>query len=263
MEIPPNYSQYPRNDQIGGAGGSGRGYRGPGVYYDFISESWEMIKKNMGVYVVAVLLAGIISQVINFPFSMISNNLLYGNPLGVQSTKPGEFPQVNWVMAPFAIILLLVPGAISQVINIGISLCALEEADTGTTNLNTMFSGFRNFVPVALTTLLYVLAVYVGLFLCIVPGIYVAGVFTFAPIISAKEGLGPIEAMKKSYSMLRTNAWAIFGVLFVSLLASCLGIIACCVGVLFTAPIMYICLALHYREFRGPLNQGYVAPFLP
>ncbi len=263
METPPNYSQYPRAGQTGGIGGSGRGYRGPGVYFDFISESWEMIKKNMGVYVVAVLLAGIINQVVSFPFSMISNNLLYGNPLGVQSTRPGEFPPINWAMLPFAVILVLIPGAISQVITIGISLCALEEADTGTTNLNTMFSGFRNFLPVALTTFLYILVVYVGLFLCLVPGIYVGGVFAFAPIISAKEGLGPVEAMKKSYWMLKTNAWAFFGVMLVSILASGLGIIACCVGVLFTAPIMHICLALHYREFRGPLNQDYVAPFAP
>jgi uncharacterized membrane protein YjgN (DUF898 family) len=261
METPPNYSQYPRAGQTGGVGGSGRGYRGPGVYFDFISESWEMIKKNMGVYVVAVLLAGIINQIISFPFSMISNNLLYGNPLGVQNPRPGELPPINWSMLPIAVVLVLIPGAIANVITIGISLCALEEADTGATNLNTMFSGFRNFLPLALTTFLYILVVYVGLFLCLVPGIYVAGVFGFAPIISAKEGLGPIEAMKKSYWMLKGHAWAFCGIMLVAVLASGLGIIACCVGILFTAPIVHICLALHYREFRGPLNQGYVAPF--
>jgi hypothetical protein len=261
METPPGYSQYPRSPQDAGFGASGRGYRGPGVYFDFITEAFDMIKKNMGVYVLGVFIASILSYLINLPFSFMTNTMLLGSPMG--QMDPKKMPEMNYAMFPVAMLISIIPYSISQVINLGVSLCALEEADTGSTSINTMFSGFRNFVPVAVTSLLYVLAVYVGLALCIVPGIYVAGALAFAPIIAAKEGLGPIQAMQRSYEMLKPHAWLYFCFMLVAVIVSFLGIIACCIGIIFTMPVMHICMALHYREFRGPLNQGFVAPQVP
>ena len=240
------------------AAGGGRGYRGPGVYFDFIGEAWEMIKKNMAVYVVGTLIVMVITQIVQYPFSMITNKLLYGNAMG--NARFGQGFEINWGMAPVAIMISLIPFAISQVLTIGITLCALEEADTGKADLNTLFSGFRNFIPTAITCLLYQIACVLGFLACVVPVFYVAGAFAFAPLIAAKESLGPIEAMQKSYRMLKSNAWEYFGFMFVAGLVNFIGILACCVGLLWTVPILHIGLALHYREFRGPINQGFVAP---
>ena len=258
METPPNYSQYPRPGQAGGFGGGGRGYRGPGIYFDFINDAWSMVMKNMGVYVVGALIVLVISQVVNLPFSFLNNQIIYGSPIG--QPKPGEFPSFTPVMVPLLMLSLLIPISVGQVMNIGLSLCALEEADTGSTSVNTLFGGFRHFFSVAATSILYILAIYVGVLLCIIPAFYVAGVFAFAPIIAAREGLGPIQSMQRSFEMLKPYAWANFGFLFLASLINVLGVIACCVGLLWTTPIMYIGLALHYREFRGPANQGFVAP---
>ena len=261
METPPDYSQYARPGQPAGPGGGGRGYRGPGVYFDFITDAFNMLKKNLGVYIVAVLIAGAITFAIQFPLNIVSNILLMGSPTGAAGSR--SVPQMNYAMFPIVMIIGLIPAAIQQLLILGISLCALEEADTGQTNINTMFGGFRNFLPVVLTNMLYILAIYVGAIFCIVPAFFVAGAFAFAPIISATEGLGPVQSMQKSFEMLKTNAWAMFGFMFVCGLLNLLGLAACCVGVLFTFPIAQIGLALHYREFRGPLGQGYVAPTVP
>lgn len=239
-------------------GGGGRGYRGPGVYFDFITDAFNMMKNNMGVYVVGALIALGITYAIQIPMSLLQNTLLYGSPLGTM--RPERQFDVNWPMLPVLLIISLIPTAISQVLMLGLSLCALEEADTGSTSISTMFSGFRNFLPVAAATILYTIAIYVGTLFCIVPGIFLTGVLAFAPIICAKEGVGPIEGMKRSYYMLKSNAWMFFLYLLVAWIVSLAGAIACCVGVLFTFPIVHIGMALHYREFRGPLNQGFVAP---
>lgn len=261
METPPDFSQYPRPNLGGGFGSGGRGYRGPGIYFDFIGDAWKMVQKNMGVYVVGTLIYLVLNQIINLPFQAMANTLMYGNPLGAGvGAKPGDLPHINFAMIPVAILIYLIPTAIISVIALGITLCGLEEADTGSTSLNTMFSGFKNFLNVALTSLLYIAAIYAATLLCIVPGFYVAGAFAFAPIIAAKEGLGPVQSMQRSYEYLKPHAWNYFGFLFVSGLVACLGLFACCVGVLWSLPIYMIGLALHYREFRGPGNQGYVAP---
>ena len=258
METPPNYSQYPRSGP-GGSGfmSGGRGYRGPGIYFDYLSEAWTMITKNMPVYVVSALLIMVISQVLNMPFSFLNNAVLYGSPMG---PKPGEMPHFNPALLGISFFAFLIPVAVGQVLNIGLSLCALEEADTGATSLNTLFSGFRYFINVSVTCILYILAIYLGVLLCIVPAFYIGGVFAFAPIIAAKEGLGPIQSMQRSYDMLKPYAWANFGFMFVASMINILGVLACCFGLLWTTPILYVGLALHYRDFRGPINQGYAAP---
>ena len=263
METPPDYSQYPRPNQFGGIGsGSGRPYRGPGIYFDFLNDAWNMVMKNMGVYVVGTLLVFIITQVVNIPFSLLNNVILGQNPFDPGSRR-NSMPNFSYASVPLLMLSSLIPMAVGQVLNAGISLAALEEADTGMTTLNTIFSGFRYFVNVAVTSVLYILAIYIGIIFCFIPGIYIAGAFAFAPIIAAKEGLGPIQSMQRSYEMLKPFAWANFGFLFVASLINIIGIIACCVGMLWTIPIMYIGIALHYREFRGPANQGFVAPTMP
>lgn len=216
-----------------------------------------MVRKNMAVYVVGALLIMIISQVVNIPFSLLNNLILYGNATG---PKPGEIPHFSPSSVPLMMLAFMIPFAISQVMNVGLSLCALEEADNGSTSINTLFAGFRNFLNVGATSILYVLAIYVGIVLCIVPAFYIAGVFAFAPIIAAREGLGPIQSMQRSYEMLKPYAWANFGFLFVAGMVNIIGLLACCIGVLWTLPISYIGIALHYREFRGPGNQGFIAP---
>ncbi|MEI8281782.1 MAG: hypothetical protein WCG75_05200 [Armatimonadota bacterium] len=261
METPPDYSQYARPGQPAGPGGGGRGYRGPGVYFDFITDAFNMVKNNLGVYLVATLITFAVWFAVQFPLNIVNNMLLMGNPLGTTGSR--GVPQMNYTMLPVVMIIALIPAAVQQMLMVGISMCALEEADSGQTNINTMFSAFRNFLPVVLTNMLYILAIYIGAIFCVIPAFFVAGAFAFAPIISATEGLGPVQSMQKSLTMLKTNAWAMFGFLFVCSLLNVLGLAACCVGVLFTFPIYQIGLALHYREFRGPLGQGYVAPTVP
>jgi hypothetical protein len=263
METPPNYSQYPRPGQGPGTGGGGRGYRGPGVYFDFITEAFNIMKNNMGVYVVGSLIALVAFYAIQLPFSFLTNGMLYGNASGTPKFDANGMPKMNLGAFPVMMLVGLIPATVLQAFGVGLSLCALEEADTGTTTLNTMFSGFKNFLPLLGTVVLTLIATYIGLALCIIPGFLVAGALSIAPLITVHEGLGPIEAMSKSFNQLKAHIFPMAGFFFVASLVSYIGGCACCIGVLFTFPTLYITIALHYREFRGPLNQGYVAPMVP
>lgn len=257
METPPNYTSYPR---AGGVGGGGRPYRGQGIHFEFITDAFDMIKKRMDVYVVGSLLVMVLTQIIQFPFSFINNYLMYGSWLGGGKVGPNGMPIIHWINMPFVLILSLIPTAIAQGLGIGLTLCALEDADTGNTSLGTLFSGFRNFLPMAATYFLYMLATLIGTICCIIPGIYLGGALAFGPIMVVKEGLGPIEALQKSYKMMSPYAFMYFLLIFVAGLTNFLGLFACCIGILFTYPIMFIVVALQYREFRGPLDQNYQAP---
>jgi len=64
-----------------------------------------------------------------------------------------------------------------------------------------------------LFSILYGIAVTIGLFLLIIPGLILMTIWAVgAPSIVA-EGAGPIEAFGRSYELVRGQAWTVFGVL--------------------------------------------------
>lgn len=72
--------------------------------------------------------------------------------------------------------------------------------------------GFKCLVPVLVGLILYGLAVGAGLILLIVPGLFLlVSLYLFWPAI-VLEGKGPIDALKRSYNLVRGNWWRTFTV---------------------------------------------------
>jgi NhaP-type Na+/H+ or K+/H+ antiporter len=65
------------------------------------------------------------------------------------------------------------------------------------------------------------------------------------------------EAMKLSRAMVRKHWWAIFGTLIVFGLVASAGVLACCVGTLFTGPLAFGAIVYLYEDiFRAAPAQG-------
>ena len=148
-------------------------------------------------------------------------------------------------------VVQVIPSAFAMVLTYGIALCAIEEADTGSTTVNTLFGGFRQFWPVYFACLMVHVLVTLGVYMCLIPGMVAGAALSFAPIIAAKEGCGAWEAMRISASRIMPYILPMVGLTFVGGSVVCLGICACVVGLLVSLPVFYIVVALHYRDFRG------------
>ena len=135
---------------------------------------------------------------------------------------------------------------------------AIEEADTGSTTISTFFKPMKRFWPLIGTVFITQLLIGLGSILCFVPGFYLSGILVFAPTICVHEGLGPIQSIQKSYEMTKNYAWMMALLVFVATMVGSLGAMACYVGFIFSLPVQYVTLALHYREFRevqpGPFD---------
>jgi len=103
------------------------------------------------------------------------------------------------------------------------------------------FEGFK--IP-AMTYLKYFavcfvvgLAVVVGLFLCVIPGIFLAVRLSFADwyILDHPEaGIG--EAISASWKMTKGNFWGVFGLQLCEIGIVLLGLLCCCIGMYFAIP---------------------------
>jgi hypothetical protein len=83
--------------------------------------------------------------------------------------------------------------------------------------------------------------------LCLIPTIYlqVRWLFTLPLIIDRQMDFW--AAMKASWKMVGKHWWRVFGLVVLVILVNVVGVCACCVGVLFTAPIGYGALMYAYE----------------
>jgi uncharacterized membrane protein len=131
----------------------------------------------------------------------------------------------------------------------GITHYTLKLARTGHAELSDMWVGFKNptnhvlaYLAGMVLTTLGVCALFVGTYV-------VAGLLMFVWPVLVDRKIGPIEAMRESFEMLKGEWLMATLFLFVAQLVASLGIYACYIGFVFTFPLMYIAPALLYRRF--------------
>ena len=106
--------------------------------------------------------------------------------------------------------------------------------------------------PYILASILFGIGVAIGIVLCVIPGIIFAVVYHFyGYVIVENPATGAIDSLKKAADISRGHRWELFGLFIVLILINIVGVIACLVGVLFTAGISAVAVAYAYRSLSG------------
>ena len=100
-------------------------------------------------------------------------------------------------------------------------------------------------------SILYALALVVGLILLVVPGIIFALMFMFTTFIVIDRELGPVEAMKESNRITHGHKWSLLGFTLVLVLINLLGVIALVIGLLVSIPVSSLAVTHAYRVLSG------------
>jgi uncharacterized membrane protein len=119
------------------------------------------------------------------------------------------------------------------------------------TDYGMLFKGFNRFLPLFLGALVSGLLAGAGFMLCILPGIYLAVGYRFALHLILDQELDFWPAMEASRKLVhkRWFAWFVFGLALFGV--NLLGLLACVVGLLFTAPLTVMAITLAYDDVVG------------
>jgi len=111
-----------------------------------------------------------------------------------------------------------------------------------------MFNNFRTFLSFFVASLLYNIAVLLGLFLLIAPGIFIAIRFQFFPYFIIEQGDSSFTALQKSYYLSQnlTLELFLFGITVVALNA--FGVLLMGIGIIFTYPLTTMATAVIYKS---------------
>ena len=199
---------------------------------DAIRLGWETFKGRPWFFIGAVAMLLLASIAIN----IVSN--------AIDSATGGslEEPSIAGSIVNYGLTVLLNMGAIA------FFLAAYDSPD------RVQFSALWHPQPYWKflgASLLASLAVAVGLFLLIVPGLIAMVLFMFSMFQVIDRGLGPIDALKESMEMTKGNRWPLFGLILLMALILFVGILALGVGLVVAAPIVGLAYTFAYRFLSG------------
>jgi uncharacterized membrane protein len=227
-----------------------------------IGRGFELLKDNFGVLFVAVLLFALIEGAIaGFgaipligPLFSIANMIIVGPLLGGvfyvfirtirrQPTGAGDifagFSRgfIQLFLGKFFSGLLAGLCMIPFVIVLVVVIISIAATGHGLSQPEQMHRLLLGLLPIGLPVFL----------LCLIPSIYLQVRWTFTLPLIIDRQMDFWTAMKASWKMVGKHWWQVFGLVVVIGLLNIVGVLACCVGALFTAPIGYGALMCAYE----------------
>ena len=119
-------------------------------------------------------------------------------------------PQIITAFSPQNVVLNIVSLFVTAYIQVGIALYCLELYKGKDVGLEKIFSRFKGYKPVVFI-LLYVVVIFLGFILLIVPGIILALMYSQVFFILAEDpDVGVIDAFNLSHKMMKNNKMQLF-----------------------------------------------------
>ena len=204
-----------------------------------IKRAWNLWKANFGLMVAVNLVVGLLLGGIG---ALIS--LAVRVPIGFQTTAGSVAGFVANSLWCFVFGGALMGGLFA----FNLKLIRGQPA-----SFADVFAGFgKAFGSLTATNIVMTLLVYLGLALCLIPGIYLAIAWVFALPLVIDKKLGFWEAMELSRKVVTKNWWTVFALALLAGLIGSAGIVVCCIGILFTVPLTYAVLMYAYEDIFGP-----------
>ena len=141
---------------------------------------------------------------------------------------------VTAVAAEAVIALLMMP------LGVGLGLLGIRRASGRDTPVSTLWEPYTMAVPLLIMFILMGVLIVGGLLLLILPGIYLAIAYSFAPYLIIEKGLGVWESLETSRKAITQYWWRYFGLMLVSGLLVIAGIIPLFIGLIWVLPLITI-----------------------
>ena len=143
-------------------------------------------------------------------------------------------------------------------LGIGLGLLGIRRAAGKDTPLSTLWEPYSHFVPLIVMLVLMGLLIVGGFFLLVLPGIYLAVAYSFAPYLIVEKNMGVWEALETSRKAITIFWWRYFGLLLIVALLFIVGAIPLLIGLIWVLPIMAIAIGeVFVATFETASAEGF------
>jgi uncharacterized membrane protein len=263
-------------DPYGGAAGSAGGY-GAGGYgapptdpygqppagggsappyspTEAISYGWKKFAAAPASLLVPMLLAWIGVVVVAVVIEVLLANTVLGTHSCDQTilgqTVPAQCGPSTLVRLIFSSLGYAITFMVLQILTAGIWRGALRITDGHSFGVGELFEGFDK-AQVVLTALLVAVGTFIGLVLCIIPGIIFAFLTMFAIPFVVDKQMPAVDAIKASIQLVRENVGPTLLYFLLAYVVTLVGACLCGVGLLVAYPVVLVGYAYTFRRLQS------------
>ncbi|MFO7767395.1 MAG: hypothetical protein R6W82_00300 [bacterium] len=189
----------------------------------WIREGWELIRDDLAGYAIAAFLLVLLTSV---------------------------------SLAALEIVGLVVVGPLTA----GFFLMTVNHMRGDRPMVGDLFQGFSRFLPVILASIILSVFFSVGVILCLLPAVFVLGVYQFTFLFIVDRGADFWEAMEASRLLARKDylEFSLFALVLVVL--NMVGAMVFVVGLLVSVPLSFAAISCAYRDLAGLAERPAVQP---
>jgi hypothetical protein len=202
-----------------------------------LSYGWKKFQENVGPFIILVIAV----------FAVV---IVLSIVRGILTPSSGGAVAIIWSLLLSVIFYIITFIIQAGVWRAGLGVTRGEEPSVA------LLTKTDNIGPYILTVIVVGLGLFVGLILCVIPGIIWMIFTAYAPLLALDKGMGPGEAISTSINWVKENFGQVFLILLISYLVYLAGFILCCIGLLVSIPVALVAIVYSYRA----LNQEPVVP---
>ncbi len=183
-----------------------------------------------------------------------------GGFVGFFAAMFGLFVVLNYILGSYSgfITNLIQPAFIAGVLLVANDILMNKKPD-----FNRFFDGFKFFLPLLLLSIVTGVLVMIGLLFLIIPGIYLSVSFSLSNLLVVFLGYDFWPAMEISKKIVGKDWWSFFKFFLIIFLINLGGVLACGVGVIFTAPATLCMTYCAFEDIVGGAIRKYNIPETP
>ena len=212
---------------------------------DIVSRAWDLAVKHWPVFLIIALISSALGILVRGDSSALMS--LGNNPdlEEVYMALLQSYNPVGIIVVVFVSIYLnyITYRMLANVMNIGQPYREGELLDA----LKVDLAKFGLFFGVEIV---FALAVAVAGMLCVIPGLFLAVRWYFAPLIVVTENVSFSEAFSRSWDLTKGHFWELFLLGLTAIGISIVGLCACCVGIVFAQIIVNFMFIIAYYELK-------------
>ncbi|OBK79475.1 hypothetical protein [Mycobacterium sp. 1274761.0] len=259
---PPGAPGYPPGQP--GYPPAGPGYGGPQAFNvgEAFSWAWNKFSKNAGPLIVATLVYGLITIVLQVVINLLEAAVSPGASSYTSDSSGFSFAWSPFSGGPVAILISIVGWVVSLIVNAAIQSAyiggVLDIANGQQVSVGSFFRP-RNIGQVIVAGLIVGIITTVGFFLCVIPSLLASIMLLFTVVALLDRNLSAVDAVKTSFDTSKANFGNAFLTWLVFVVTILVGALVCGIGLLVAVPVATLFLVYSWRRITG----GQVAPLTP
>lgn len=210
---------------------------------DVLSAGWRCFQTEMGMVIGLVIVGGLVTTAAGLPQGIL-------NGIGEVMLKQGD-QQTALLMQGIALLFMPLSYGVQFFITCGQTMGLLKVARGEPVEIGILFQGGKYFWRCLGSSIVFGLMVFIGMLLCIIPGIIVALMFAPFMYVLVDEDSPGIDCLWRAKAVTEGNKLSYFVIQLACLGINLLGLMALCVGLIFTIPLTSIIAAVAYCKMTG------------